>query len=152
MGAAVKPPVTLALLTLLALLGGIEAGQATAQPLPDPTRPMGTARPAVPPGNVPAGTPAPARPTAPARAPAPARVVPPPQLQGLLTPEDGPRHALLDGQLRVAGQSLGRDWRLERIGDDGVLLRRLGNPADGAGLPATLWLPLLADLRPRKEP
>ncbi len=64
-----------------------------------------------------------------------------------MTPQDGPRSALLDGQLLRAGQTLGQDWRLERIGDDGVLLRRLTAPDT-----ATVWLPLLADLRLHKEP
>ncbi|MGY0193741.1 hypothetical protein ACWA7J_01555 [Leptothrix sp. BB-4] len=146
-----EPTWTLPLLTAVAALTALlGSGPVPAQTLPDPTRPMGAARPATP-GNT---SPAPvarlgAVNAAGNRAPAPARVVPPPQLQALMTPEDGPRSALLDGQLLLAGQTLGRDWRLERIGDDGVLLRRLAAAGPDT---ATLWLPLLAAPRLHKEP
>ncbi|WP_207224856.1 hypothetical protein [Sphaerotilus mobilis] len=121
--------------------------------MPDPTRPLGAtavARPGTP------TAPAAARPAAAAasaaRPAAPAvRSVPTPRLQALMTPQDGPRSALLDGQLLRAGQTLGGDWRLERIGDDGVLLRRLSAAATAPDT-ATLWLPLLADPRLHKEP
>lgn len=135
---------------LMVLFMALLTRPAMAQPLPDPTRPLGATRPAAP-GNA---SPAPvarlgAVNAAGNRAPAPARVAPPPQLQALMTPEDGPRSALLDGQLLLAGQTLGRDWRLERIGDDGVLLRRLAAADPDT---ATLWLPLLAAPRLHKEP
>jgi hypothetical protein len=162
MGAAVRhlPDnrlVTLLSLLLSVLLSGLLTGAATAQPLPDPTRPMGATaptRPAAgvsPTGNT-AGTTAARASTAatPApRTPAAPRLAPPPQLQALMTPQDGARSALLDGQLLLAGQTLGRDWRLERIGDDGVLLRRLDAASPDT---ATLWLPLLAAPRLHKEP
>jgi hypothetical protein len=123
-------------------------GAASAQPLPDPTRPMGAnvpARAAVP------GTPATVRPPAPntgtSRATEPARPAPPPRLQALMTPQDGPPSALLDGELLQVGQLLKQAWRLERIGHDGVLLRRT-SPESAT----PLWLPLLADPRLHKEP
>ena len=145
---------TLFMALLMVLFMALPTRPAMAQPLPDPTRPLGATRPAAP-GNA---SPAPvarlgAVNAAGNRAPAPARVAPPPQLQALMTPEDGPRSALLDGQLLLAGQTLGRDWRLERIGDDGVLLRRLAAPGPVPDPDtATLWLPLLAAPRLHKEP
>ncbi len=158
MGAAVRHLPDNRLVTLLSLLrsvllSGLLTGAATAQPLPDPTRPMGATAPARPAtgGNA-AGTTAARAPTAATHAPRPPaapRLAPPPQLQALMTPQDGARSALLDGQLLLAGQTLGRDWRLERIGDDGVLLRRLDAASPDT---ATLWLPLLAAPRLHKEP
>lgn len=146
MGAAVRHRHVTRPVTLLTV---VLAASATAQPLPDPTRPMGAtaaARPATA-GSTAARMPNPA--THAPRPPAAPRLATPPQLQALMTPQDGARSALLDGQLLLAGQTLGRDWRLERIGDDGVLLRRLDATSPDT---ATLWLPLLAAPRLHKEP
>jgi hypothetical protein len=133
----------------LALATGLATSLASlalqAQPLPDPTRPMGAARSLAPQTPATAGLPT-RTPAATLRAPAPARIVPTPRLQALMSPVGGPRSAMLDGVVLSAGQSLGADWRLERIGDDGVLLRRTSPDT------ATLWLPLLGDARPHKEP
>ncbi|MDP4302599.1 hypothetical protein [Leptothrix discophora] len=144
-----RPPRAAALALGLALAGLVPL-PLPAQSLPDPTRPMGTARsltatPAAPAG--PAGlTPNPVPRAGASTARAPARVVPPPRLQALMSPDGGPRSAMLDGVVLTTGQSLGTDWRVERIGDDGVLLRRATPDT------ATLWLPLLGDARPHKEP
>lgn len=159
-------------IAVTALTAGLLPSAVQAQALPDPTRPMGAPRrPAESTGNSSThSSPAPVARlgvvnATTARAPAPARPAPPPQLQALMTPHDGPRSALLDGQLLLTGETLGRDWRLERIGDDGVLLRRVdvngsangsatGSAPGSATSPdsATLWLPLLAAPRLHKEP
>jgi hypothetical protein len=63
----------------------------------------------------------------------PANVPPPapPQLQGLRLPHSGAPSALIDGQLRLLGERL-RDWTVQDIRADGVLLGRPAAPPQRA--------------------
>jgi hypothetical protein len=93
------------------------------------------------------------------RAAEPAKAAPPatplPHLQALLVPHTGKASALIDGQVLRVGEAV-REWTVQSIRGDGVLLARAaavaapagsGKPAKPAFAPVpTLWLSLLPPL------
>jgi hypothetical protein len=113
------------------------AGLATRVALADPTRPPAAAQPA---GAANAATSTATRgPAAPRGSDAAQRPAPPAalRLQSLHLPQVGAASALIDGQLLCVGDAL-RDWTVQAIRADGVLLTRRSptDPSARTGKPA----------------
>ena len=102
----------------------------------DPTRPpagLGGAPTDTAPGSVPHSTPRSAQAASSNTARPLPRPAPPPRLQSVHLPQNGPASALVDNRLLRAGERLD-EWQVERIAHDGLMLRSATRQ---------LWLPLL---------